>query len=181
MAHWDDAGDAAGRPARWPRRLAFAALALAVFLVGSFALLMLAPPTGLVRDRLVAEVKAKTGRDLTIGGRVSLRVFPRLSVSMQDVALSAPPRMPGAPLVTAERLDLELEIMPLLLREVAVERLVIRRPVVALRIDADGRRSWDFASADDLRDGTVVRFAQAGQRGPDGRQLPRELKEFVRN
>jgi AsmA protein len=169
----------AGRVLRSATLFVLTGLAL---VLAAAAAIVVAPPTALVRDTLVAHVKRTTGRDLDIAGPIALRLLPRVSVRLRDVTLSAPPAMPGAPLLQAEELSIELNPLPLLMREVVVERLVLHRPVVALRVDNAGRRSWDFAAIHDLRDGHRIRLAQAVQtRGPDGRLLPRELQDFVRN
>lgn len=138
-------------------------------------LLALALPADLVRDRVAAEVERQTGRKLTIGStRVSFT--SGAAVTLSKVSLSAPPAMGGNPLLTADRLEVSLALLPLVLREVKIERLALTRPVLDLRIDAQGRRSWDFAGVE-----TGLRYAQAAGRANDAQRLPPELKEFVKN
>ncbi len=149
-------------------------------IVGLFAagatFLAVSPPTGLIKDRIVAEVKARTGRDLTIAGKARFTFVPELGVTLENVALSAPPTMPGPPLITADGMDVRLALAPLIMREIKVERLVLQRPVIDLRVDANGRRNWDFAEADPLRV-PGPRFAQAATR-PDTRK---DLQDFAKN
>ena len=164
----------------------YGVLGLFALAAAATAFLFLAPPTGLIRDRLVAEVKHRTGRDLTIGGSASLTFFPSLGVSLSDVSLSPPPGMPGAPLITARSLEVQVALMPLITRQVSIERLVLRGPVIDLRVDASGRRSWDFAEAEALRRPWPARFAQAvplegRARDQAGRPIPKELTDFARN
>ena len=149
--------------------------------VGGAAFLLLSPPTGLIRDRLAAEIKSRTGRDLVIKGDARLTLIPSLGIALGDVTLSAPPSMPGPPLIQTEQLEVRLALMPLLTREVTIERLVLRKPVIELRIDGQGRRSWDFAEAEGLRQPNPVRYAQVNPRGPDGKPLPRDLADFAKN
>ncbi|MEW8091828.1 MAG: AsmA family protein, partial [Candidatus Thiodiazotropha endolucinida] len=40
------------------------------------------------KDRIVAEVKKATGRDLAIGGDIGLSVFPRLALELNGLTLS---------------------------------------------------------------------------------------------
>ncbi len=94
---------------------------------------------------MIAQVKAKTGRDLTIAGPTSVSFYPSVGLVMQGVTLSAPPGMAAKPFVTMKALDVSVRLMPLFNREVAVERLVLREPVFHLDVDKSGRRSWDFA------------------------------------
>ena len=98
------------------------------------AYLVLNPPSDLIRQQLATQVKAKTGRDLVIAGPTSFSVYPSLSVSMKGVSLSAPPGMAGPPLITMASLDVAVKAMPLLKGEVGVKQLVLRKPVIDLRI-----------------------------------------------
>ncbi|HEX4893411.1 MAG TPA: AsmA family protein [Hyphomicrobiaceae bacterium] len=148
------------------------AIALATFLA-------IAPPTDLVRERLTAELKARTGRDLAIEGTTRFTFLPTLGISAERVSLSAPPSMGGPPLIVADRLEVSLAALPLLVREVRVDRLVLTRPVIDLRIDGTGRRNWHFADAG--WDGSGQRLAQAVPRGEGGRRLPAEAEAFVQN
>ncbi len=159
----------------------YTVMAAVVLAVAAVGVLLLNPPADLVRDQLVAQVRQKTGRELTIEGKTRLSLVPSLGVTLEGVRLSAPPTMPGSPLITSESLELQVSLLPLLLREVRVDRLVLNRPVIDLRVDGSGRRSWDFAAATDLRRDGHVRVAQAGTRGHDGQQLPKELLDFAKN
>ena len=119
------------------------------------AYLVLNPPSDLIRQQLAAQVKAKTGRDLVIAGPTSFSFYPSLSVSMKDVSLSAPPGMDGPPLIKMASLDVAVKAMPLLKGEVGVKQLILKKPVVDLRVGRDGQKSWNFAEA-----ATPQRYAQ---------------------
>lgn len=103
------------------------------------------PPVDFIRERMVAAVKAKTGRDLVIAGPASLTFYPQIGVALRNVSLSPPAGMDGGPLVTMAELVVRVQTMPLLARQVAVEALVMKKPVFELRSDGKGRRNWDFA------------------------------------
>ncbi len=164
----------------------FSLLALVLLVAAASGTLIFAPPTGLIRDRLIAEVKSRTGRDLTIGGSSTLTLFPSFGVTLRDVALSAPPTMPGPPLLVAESLEVQVELLPLITRQVSIEKLALLKPVIDLRVDGTGRRSWDFAEAETLRQPWPQRYAQAVPRDSRpsdqaGRPVPKELQDFARN
>ncbi len=148
-------------------------------LIGTAAVaLMVWSPTGLVRDQLVMRVKAKTGRDLTIAGPTSLSFYPNLAISMADVSLSAPPGMSGDPTLKMQTLEASVPLLPLLQKQVNVERLILRRPVIDLHVDAKGRRSWEFAEGVPHE---RVRYAQAGGARNAPGQMPKELQDFVKS
>jgi AsmA protein len=144
----------------WIGKIVLGIVALFVILGGAGAYLVFNTPAELVRDRIVAEVKAKTGRDLKIGGPASFTVYPNIGVSMQDVSLSPPPGMTGKPLVTMDSVDVSVRILPLLQREVYVERIILKKPVFELYSDANGRKSWEFAT---LSIPQRIQYAQAPQ------------------
>ena len=138
---------------------------LGLVLIGLVAagvgLVLLTGPQQLIRDQIVAQVKARTGRDLVIAGPSSFRVYPSLGLSMADVSLSAPPQMAAEPLVTMKELTVSVGLWPLLKREVVVERLSFDEPVFNFEVDASGARTWDFAHAIAPHGDRPVRVAQA--------------------
>ena len=126
----------------------------------AIAFLLVAPPTDFIRDQLVAQVKANTGRDLTIKGDAGLTFYPALGFSMGDVSLSAPAAMGGAALASMKQMTVQVKLLPLLSRKVVIDRFILQKPVFNLRIDKQGRKSWDFAAHQVSP--ARVRVAQAG-------------------
>lgn len=163
----------------------YAGVALLCVVLMAATFLLIAAPTDIVRDQLVAQVKARTGRDLVLSGPASITFYPSIGIRLADVVLSAPPSMGGKPSISMAGLDVTVRLMPLLKREVIVQRLVLKSPVIDLRVDAQGRKSWDFAVAGQRPKGPAPwpynRFAQASPRAGDGRAMPADLKDFVRN
>lgn len=155
-----------GIPRPAPRRrssflgiIAFVLIGFAVLAGLGVAFALIAPPTDLIRQEAIAAVKRQTGRDLVIRGPARITLYPTIGVSLADVTLSPPPGMSAPPTATMKRLDVALELMPLLSRHVEVKRLVLTRPTFDLRIDRDGRASWDMAAGTTPQ--PMVRFAEA--------------------
>jgi AsmA protein len=163
----------------WFRFAVLSVLGLLVLSIAGVAALLAFPPTSLVRDRLIQEVKTRTGRDVAITGATKFSVLPKLAVSMAGVTISPPPGMAGGPTLTMASLDAEVRLWPLILRDIVIDRLVLRQPVIDLRIDKTGRKSWDFAGGSEpWLPKPLVRYAQAG--GKDLKQLPKDLQDFVK-
>ena len=140
--------------------LRYGLLGLVAMVVGAAAFAVMALPAGFVRDRAIAAVKERTGRDLVIAGPASFTLYPSLGISLADVSLSGAPGFEGGkPLVAMKALDVSVAFWPLIRREVEVKALVLRDPVFHLEVDAGGRRSWDFAAADARR--ALTRLAQS--------------------
>jgi AsmA protein len=129
------------------------AVALAAAVV---AYLVVAPPVDLLKRQVIAEVKSRTGRDLTIAGPVAFSVLPSLALSMRDVSLSSPPGIAPSPFLTAREIEARVQLWPLLMRRIGVDRLTLRDPVFTLVADRNGRRNWEFSGAADARPARVL-------------------------
>jgi AsmA protein len=170
-----------GQGSGWFALLGYTALGLACLLLALVTFIFVAAPIDGMRDRLVQDIKARTGRDFAVSGPTSLKLVPRLAVSFADVSLSPPPGMRGEPILRAQALEAEVGFLSLFSPQPTVRRLVLSRPVIELRVDAQGRRSWDFAALEMGR----VRLAQAGQLpapyarpAPSGAQLAAALDKL---
>ena len=135
--------------------LLYGGVALLALGVGAATFFIMSPPSDYIRREIIARVKAETGRDLTIAGGTSFTIFPSLGLRLSDVSLSAPPSMGGEPLVKAANFDVGVQLLPLLRQEIVVHRLELNEPMFSLRVDAEGRKSWDMAGIS-----LPVRFAQ---------------------
>ncbi len=120
--------------------------AIFVLLAGATtAAVFVLSPADLVRTELIRQVKANTGRTLTIAGRPSLTFYPSIGVSLPNVTLSPPPGMSGDAMIRSDRVHVSVALMPLLSRRAIVEKVTLIKPVIDLRVDRNGRRNWDFA------------------------------------
>jgi uncharacterized protein involved in outer membrane biogenesis len=124
------------RPMRWLAVTAYAGLALVCLALGAVAFVLVAPPLSLVRDRLVDEVRATTGRSLVVNGPISATLFPRAVVSMADVAVLPPEGLEGGSTVTVPSLEAELSLRSLLSRRPKIERVTLHRPTFELTMAA---------------------------------------------
>ena len=143
------------RPPQAPRRrsswlgslLFWSFAGLLVIAGAATAAIYVLSPAEIVRTEMIRQVKANTGRTLTIAGAPSLTFYPSIGVSLPNVSLSPPPGMPGGPMIQSKRIRVSVALMPLLSKRVIVERVELVQPVIDLRVDRSGRRTWDFAGA----------------------------------
>ncbi len=145
------------------RFLTFAIVLVAILAGLLFAATRLLSPR-FVTDRIVAAVKERTGRDLTIAGGARIGFWPRLSIRLDDVTLSNPPEMGGGVFLKVAQIDLAVEARPLLQRRLEVKRIYMRRPQVNLLVDRKGRQNWNFSVA-----GDTAADAGADNRSPAAR------------
>ncbi|MEO0619952.1 MAG: AsmA family protein [Pseudomonadota bacterium] len=152
--------------------LGYALLGIVCLLLAGVTFLFIAAPVDLLRDQAIAAVKRETGRTLEIRGATSLAFYPSLGVTLNDVALSAPPEMARAetPFLQVRALTLAMPLKALLQRELQIDAFVLDQPVIDLSVDAAGRRTWDFANS-----------TSPGSAASVDPSLSPELQDFVRN
>jgi AsmA protein len=124
---------------RWTL-IAFGALAALLIVCGILLRLLFDPDD--YRTRIELAFKERTGRVLTLEGKLGLRLLPRLSVSTGPFAISDRPGASEGNFLTARDARVGLAVWPLLQRRVELGRLVLIAPALTLRIDKDGRDNW---------------------------------------
>ena len=91
------------------------------------------------KSEIQQQAKKQTGRDLRIDGDISLSVFPTIAVSVANVGFANAPGAATPEMATIDRLDVALQILPLLSGEVAIDRFILEKPVISLEIVVDVR------------------------------------------
>ena len=117
--------------------------AVGVVAVAAIALPALVPAEK-IKAQLVEQVKAATGRDLLLDGKVSVAVFPALSVQVTNVALTNPAGFKSKDLIRLGGVDVRLKLMPLLSGQVQIDSFVLNDPVISLEVDPQGHPDWAF-------------------------------------
>src|SRR6185295_19908125 len=121
---------------RWLSVAGYGGLTLLCFCLAAVAFVVIAAPIDLVRDRVIEQMQARTGRKLVVGGPTALSVFPRPAVSFSDVSLFASKGSGAPPAVIIPTVDVELRPWSLLRGHLAVQRITLRRPTIELGPDA---------------------------------------------
>jgi uncharacterized protein involved in outer membrane biogenesis len=123
------------------------------------------------RGLIAEQVKAATGRDLTIAGSLKLDISLTPALAVENVTFANAPGASRPEMVVLKRLAAEVQLMPLLRGNVRVNRLVLNGLDVWLEVDSQGRANWDIAPPD----------ARAPKSGADPRPLPLVHKVDVRD
>lgn len=118
-----------------------------VLLIAVVVAVPLLIPSSVYKQRVVALVKAQTGRDLAIGGDVGLSFFPRLAVKVNDVRFSNATWAKDPDMAAMKEMRAALKIMPLFRGEVEIDSFVLVDPVIHLEVKADGTPNWQFETA----------------------------------
>lgn len=105
-------------------------------------------PLDSYKGEIQARVKEATGRDLRIDGDISLSLFPPIAVSVENVGFANAPGATTPEMATIDRLDVALQILPLLSGEIAIDRFILEKPVINLEVDEQGRPNWQLETAE---------------------------------
>jgi hypothetical protein len=122
------------------------------------------------RGKLESWGKSQTGREVTIVGDISARLFPWPSLRVEGLRIANPPEAKMPELLRAEAIDALFLLSPLLSGHFEVSAITIDKPVIGLERLATGGASWRLAPEDrdamlpdnisfadiSLRDGTVL-------------------------
>jgi uncharacterized protein involved in outer membrane biogenesis len=93
--------------------------------------------------RMVAEA---TGRELTLGGELSLDFGFSPALVITDVALTNTPWASDPQMITARRIEARVRLLPLLFGDVKLKYLTLTGVDVALEKNAAGQRNWEFTA-----------------------------------
>lgn len=93
------------------------------------------------RTKVISFLEEKTGKNVEIG-RLTVTLFPRLAVQVDDFGVKNPPLFPPSYVVKVVRIDAQLDVWALLHRQVVIKSLALEQPTINLVSDPDG--PWNF-------------------------------------
>ncbi|MCH8213646.1 MAG: AsmA family protein [Proteobacteria bacterium] len=117
------------------------------------------------RGLIAEQVKAATGRDLTIAGDLRLDISLTPAVAVEGVTFANAPWGSRPEMVTLRRLEVQVELLPLLTGDVRVTRVVLIGLDALLETDAKGRGNWEFAAPEEAA-------GKAAEEGGEAALLP---------
>lgn len=94
---------------------------------------------------IIAAVEQATGRQLTLGGPIRMRLSLTPVVEVNDINLSNPPGFTDPNLLTLRRVEAKIALIPLLSHRLTILRLVLENPNIILERDKAGAANWDFS------------------------------------
>lgn len=120
------------------------------------------------REPLERMISDASSRPFSVGDDVRLSLFPWAGISFSDLRLGNAAGFAEPEFLTIRSFEVRVKLLPLLFRDVQVERLVIAGPRVFLITNRDGRVSWDF-------DTSSAKRPKSEPRAPGGAPAPAEL------
>jgi AsmA protein len=93
-----------------------------------------------LREAVEAQIRAVTGLDLVIKGKIDISVFPASYVSFHDVGLKGGGTFD--PALHVDVLTANLRLVPLLLRRFEISDVMMLRPTIHVVRDGNGESNW---------------------------------------
>jgi uncharacterized protein involved in outer membrane biogenesis len=128
----------------WKKALALVTIALLLVLAG-IVWWVFHYDFNRLKPLVVKQVRAATGRELTIGGDL------RLKISLSPTLVTGPVKLRNAEwgsqpdMLTVQTLELQISLPALIHKDVVLKRLVLTKPVVLVEEKTDGsRNNWEF-------------------------------------
>jgi AsmA family protein len=119
--------------------------------LGTVALLLLAAIAYVMsidfdsyRPLLAERVKAATGRDFAIAGRLDLALSLTPTLTVSDVRLGNPPGFSRPDMATIAKLEAQIALWPLLSRRVEIQRFTLSGADILVETNGQGRGNWVF-------------------------------------
>jgi len=107
------------------------------------------------KGEIEQQVKAATGRELTIDDDIELTLFPWIGVSLGEVTLGNAAGFDEARFARIERAELKLRLMPLLSQRVEASTVILHGLRLNLAIAEDGTTNWDDLAGEAVSDTAV--------------------------
>ncbi len=112
------------------------------------------------RGVLAAQLSQALGRPLQIHGDLKLQLGLHTGISARDISMREDAADDAPEMARIGRLSLGLALMPLLQRQVEIDRLVLEGVEILIHRDASGDLNWAIETADDGGAWTVPRIPE---------------------
>ena len=126
---------------KWLIRILFILIAVIGLVAGALLLL----PGDKLGTILAEQVKAQTGRDLTLSGDVNLSFWPVLGMETGPVTFGNADWAGPEPMLSAQSLAVGVDASALLGGNLKIRRVIAENPVLRLELN-DGRGNWELGS-----------------------------------
>src|SRR6185369_6709900 len=97
---------------------------------------------------IASEVERATGRKLTINGKIELALSLTPTLTAKDLSLANLPGGSRPEMIMLKRLEVQMQLLPLLSRQVKVDLLELHGADILLETDKTGRGNWVFSHAE---------------------------------
>jgi len=128
------------------RTVVIGVVVLFVALIATVVAILMSIDFNQYKGQIADAVKAATGRELTIAGNFKLGLSLTPSVSVDDVSFANAPGGSRPNMLTLKHLAVQMELLPLLSRQIKVDSLVLDGADILLETNAKGEGNWVFGT-----------------------------------
>ena len=107
-----------------------------------------------LKPRIERAVRDATGRDLVLGGDISLRLGFSPALVVENLAFRNASWGSRPDMMNLKRLEIRVGLLPLILGHVYIRRFVLIEPDILIETDGSGRSNLSFESAKEPKKGT---------------------------
>jgi uncharacterized protein involved in outer membrane biogenesis len=148
----------------WKKILWASAILLLGLMVGLYVLLSTYDYDSL-KPQIAAAVRDATGRELVLGGKISLNFGLSPGLVVSNIAFRNAPWASQPDMLKLKKLEIQVALLPLILGHIDVKRFVLIEPEILIETDPSGRSNISFKTTRKL--GTASSKAMP----PNGGQL----------
>jgi AsmA protein len=116
---------------------------LIVLIIAALLLIPLFVDVNKYKPEIEKQVSNATGRPFAIKGELDLSLFPWAGVSFSDLHMGSAPGFTEKDFLFVKSFDVRMKLLPLLSKDIQVQRFVIEGPRIVLEKNKDGRGNWE--------------------------------------
>jgi AsmA protein len=120
-----------------------------VVLVAAILLIPLFVDADKFKPLIEKRVIEATGRPVSVGEDLRLSLFPRVGITSSDLRLGNPPGFEEKDFVTVKSFEVRVKLLPLLRKDIQVQRFILNDPRIVLVKSKDGTGNWEMAQKPD--------------------------------
>ena len=96
------------------------------------------------KKQLIQSTRELIGREMTVAGETSIRLFPSPVITLNDVHVKNKSDMPSKELITIEKVRATVKWGSLFKNPLVVEDIILEKPSIYLERNKKGENNWDF-------------------------------------
>ncbi len=128
---------------RWKRIVGIAAVLLIAIIVAAY-LILSTYDYNKFKPRIAKVVEDATGRELTLAGDIDLEVGLSPTLVVEDVSFQNAAWGSRPELAKLKRFEIQITLLPLILKRIAVKRIILVSPDILIETDSSGKSNLDF-------------------------------------
>jgi uncharacterized protein involved in outer membrane biogenesis len=101
-----------------------------------------------LKPQIAKAVKDATGRELTLGGNLDLKIGFHPSLQTQNVAFQNAPWGSQPQMATVKQFEVQVSLLPLISGDIKLKRLILIEPEILIEINKAGKSNLEFEVPD---------------------------------